>query len=156
MIEKLEHLVDDITILNSKLALLIGPPRSGKSGLLAQLSERRDTPVLNVGAVLGRRLLAIPGTRRHLRAADLLKDLADGTARQGLLLLDNIELLFDRTLQLDPLDLLKRHAHARRVVAVWPGELRENRLSYATAGHPEHRDYGVDGLVPFLVPSEIH
>jgi hypothetical protein len=27
-------------------------------------------------------------------------------------LLDNIELLFDRSLQLDPLDLLKRHAHA--------------------------------------------
>ena len=50
MIEKLENLVDDITSLNSKLVLLIGPPRSGKSVLLAQLSERRDTPVLNVAA----------------------------------------------------------------------------------------------------------
>ncbi len=152
MIEKLEHLVDDIATLNSKLVLLIGPPRSGKSSLLAQLSERRNTPVLNVGAALGRQLLAIPSTRRQLRAADLLKDLADETARQGMLLLDNIELLFDRTLQLDPLDLLKRHAHARRVIAVWPGALRENRLSYATTGHPEHQDYGIDGLVPF----EIH
>ena len=152
MIEKLENLVDDITSLNSKLVLLIGPPRSGKSGLLAQLSERRDTPVLNVAATLGRQLLAIPSTRRHLQAADLLNDLGDQTARQGLLLLDNIELLFDRTLHLNPLDLLKRHAHAGRVVAVWPGELRENRLSYAATGHPEHQDYGIDGLVPF----EIH
>ena len=151
MIEKLEHLVNDITSLNSKLVLLIGPPRSGKSGLLAQLSKRRETPVLNVGAVLGRQLLAIPSTRRHIQAADILKDLADDTARQGLLLLDNIELLFDRTLQLNPLDLLKRHAHARRVIAVWPGELRENRLSYATTGHPEHQDYGIDGLVPFEI-----
>lgn len=152
MIEKLENLVDDITSLNSKLVLLIGPPRSGKSRLLAQLSERRDTPVLNVAATLGRQLLAIPSTRRHLQAADLLSDLADETARQGLLLLDNIELLFDRTLHLNPLDLLKRHAHAGRVVAVWPGELRENRLYYAATGHPEHQDYGIDGLVPF----EIH
>ena len=78
--------------------------------------------------------------------------MADEVARHGLLLLDNIELLFDRTLQLNPLDLLKRHAHAGRVIAVWPGQLRENRLSYATTGHPEHQNYGIDGLVPF----EIH
>ena len=151
MIEKLDQLVDDITSLNNKLVLLIGPAKSGKSDLLAQLSERRDTPVLNAGAALGRQLLAIPSTRRHLQAADLLKDMVDETAHRGLLLLDNIELLFDRTLQLSPLDLLKRHAHARRVIAVWPGELRENRLSYATAGHPEHQDYGIDGLVPFII-----
>ena len=152
MIERLEKLVDDIISLNSKLVLLIGPPRSGKTALLTQLSGRLDAPVLNVGAELGRQLLAVPRTRRHLQAADLMKDLTDKTARQELLLLDNIELLFDRTLQLNPLDLLKRHANARRVIAVWPGELRERRLSYATTGHPEHQDYGIDGLVLF----EIH
>ena len=151
MIEKLEKLVDDITSLNSKLVLLIGPPRTGKTALLAQLSARRDATVLNVGAALGRRLLAVPSTRRHLQAAALMKDLTDETARQGLLLLDNIELLFDRTLQLNPLDLLKRHAHARRVIAVWPGELGEHRLSYAATGHPEHQDYAIDGLVPFKI-----
>lgn len=151
MIDKLDRLVEDITTLNSKLVLLIGPPRSGKSDLLARLSDRRKARVLNVGAALGRQLLAIPKTRRHLQTADLLKDLADEAASHGLLLLDNIELLFDRTLQLSPLDLLKRHAHARRVFAVWPGELREDRLSYATTGHPERQDYGIDGLVPFII-----
>lgn len=151
MIEKLDHLVDDISGVNSKLILLIGPPGSGKSDLLGQLAERRQARVLSVGADLGRELLSVPGTRRHLLAADLLKELADGIVSRGLLLLDNIELLFDRTLQLSPLDLLKRHAHARRVVAVWPGELQEGRLSYATSGHPEHQDYGIDGLVPFKI-----
>jgi hypothetical protein len=70
-----------------------------------------------------------------------------------LLLLDNLELLFDHSLKLDPLDLLKRHAHGRRVVAVWPGELREGRLVYAEMGHPEYQDYGLDGLVPFEIES---
>jgi len=152
MIERLEKLVDDITSLNSKLVLLIGPPRSGKTALLAQLSKRRNVPVLNVGAELGRQLLTVPSTYRHLQAADLMKGLADEAASHGLLLLDNVELLFDRTLQLNPLELLKRHAHVRRVIAVWPGELRERRLSYAATGHPEHQDYGIEGLVPF----EIH
>lgn len=152
MIERLEKLVDDINSLNSKLVLLIGPPRSGKTALLAQLSKRRNVPVLNVGAELGRQLLTVPCTYRHLRSAELMKGLTNEAARQGLLLLDNVELLFDRTLQLNALNLLKRHAHARRVIAVWPGELRERRLSYATIGHPEHQDCGIDGLVPF----EIH
>jgi len=151
MIEKLDRLVDDIASLNSKLALLIGPPRSGKSSLLMQLSARRQVSVLNIGAALSRELLVVPSTRRHLHTADLLKNLADHFASNGLLLIDNIEVLFDRTLQLSPLDILKRHAHARRVIAVWPGELREDRLSYATTGHPEHQDYGIDGLVPFEI-----
>jgi len=151
MIDALDRLVEDISKLNSKLILLIGPPRSGKSDLLGQLSARRQTKVLNVGAVLGRELLTVPGTRRHLQAADLLKGLADDVAGNGLLLMDNIELLFDRTLHISPLDLLRRHAQARRIVSVWPGDLRENRLSYAATGHPEHQDYGIDGLVPFEI-----
>lgn len=151
MIERLNRLVDDISGVNSKLVLLVGPPRSGKSNLLSQLAAHRQLQVLSVSAALGRELLAVPNTRRHLQAAGLLKDIADDFASNGLLLMDNIELLFDRTLQLSPLDLLKRHAHARRVITVWPGELRQDRLAYATTGHPEHQDYGIDGLVPFKI-----
>ena len=151
MLEKLDSIVDDISSINTKLILLIGPPGSGKSNLLGQLAERRRASVLSVSAALGRELLSVPSNRRHLQAADMLKGLADGFFCQGLLLLDNIELLFDRTLQLSPLDLLRRQAHVRRVIAVWPGELREDRLSYAKTGHPEHQDYGIDGLVPFKI-----
>ncbi|WP_417433002.1 BREX-3 system P-loop-containing protein BrxF [Hoeflea sp.] len=151
MIEKLNSLVDDISTLNSKLVLLIGPPRSGKSNLLVQLAARRKMRVLSLGATLGGELLTVPSTRRHLQAADIFRDLADDFASHGLLLIDNIELLFDKTLQVSPLELLKRHAHARRVVAAWPGDIREGRLSYATTGHPEHQDYGIDGLVPFKI-----
>lgn len=151
MIEELDNLLQDLSGVNSKLVLLIGPPRSGKSNLLGQLAARRQTRVLSVTATLGRELLTVPSTRRHLQAAELLKELADEFASHGLVLMDNIELLFDRTLQLSPLDLLKRHAHARRVIAVWPGDLREDRLSYATTGHPEYQDYGIDGLVPFKI-----
>ena len=35
----------------------------------------------------------------------------------------------------------------KRVVAVWPGELRGDRLIYAEMNHPEHRDYSRDGVV---------
>ncbi len=151
MIEALDRLVEDVSGLNSKLVLLIGHPRTGKSSLLGRLAENRQMRLLNVGMELGRKLLSVSSTRRHLQATDMLKELADDSSHNGLLIMDNIEILFDQTLKLSPLELLKRHAHARRVVAAWPGELREGRLSYATTGHPEHQDYGIDGLVPFKI-----
>lgn len=154
MIDKLDCLVEDISGINSKLILLIGPPRSGKSNLLEHLAMRRQARVLNVGASLGRELLAVPRTRRHLQIAELLKGMADTFSSQGLLFLDNLEILFDWRLQLNPLDLLKRHAYTRRVVAVWPGDIRENRLYYAETSHPEFRDYAIDGFAPFNVRGE--
>lgn len=149
MIKKLERLVDEIAAVHSKLILLIGAPRSGKTALLATLAKNRQVTPLNIGSALGKKLAAIPHKQRHLEAGMLLRNLTEHYANGDLLLIDNIELLFDRTLQLDPLDLLKRHAHSRRVIAVWPGELRDGRLTYADIGHPEHQDYSLDGLVPF-------
>ena len=46
MIEKLNRIVDDVSDINSKLVLLIGPPKSGKSNLLGQLAGCRDVRVL--------------------------------------------------------------------------------------------------------------
>lgn len=151
MIDELERKIADTALLNSKLILLIGPPRSGKTALLGQLSDRMKVPVLNAGLALGRDLLALPRTRRHLQVSELFKAWADKAAGHGLLLVDNIELLFDRTLRVGPLDLLRSQARVRPVVAAWPGELRETRLSYAVSGHPEYQDHSPDGAILFEV-----
>ena len=151
MIEKLERLVDEVGALHSKLILIIGAPRTGKTALLRALANDRGVEVLSVGSELGHRLSAVPQKQRHLQTTTLLRELADQHATGDLLLLDNLELLFDKSLQIDPLDLLKRHAHVKRVVAVWPGELRGGRLIYADMGHPEHQDYSLVGVVPFKV-----
>lgn len=153
MLPKLDGLVDEIAALHSKLVLLVGHPGSGKTKLLGELAATRAARVMNVGAELGARLAALPQRQRVLQANVSMRELADEYASGDLLLLDNIELLFDQSLKLDPLDLLKRHAHARRVVAAWPGQLREGRLSYAEIGHPEYQDYGLDGLVPFEIDA---
>lgn len=151
MLRMLQELVDAVATLNNKLVLVIGPPCSGKTRLLHALGEHRQLGAINVGAVLGRRLLEIPSGRRHAHAIELFRDVTNANAFDGLVLLDNIELLFDRSLLLNPLDLLKRQAQGCRVVAAWPGELEGVRLTYAAKGHPEHQDYGIDGLVPFII-----
>ena len=147
MLAKLARLIDEIGDLNSKLILLVGPSRSGKTQLLRQLGAKLNIDPLNVGLELGRRLAATPNNRRGFSAGEMLREIADMERREAPLLLDNLELLFEPGLQTNPLDLIKRLAHSKRVVAVWPGELRGDHLVYADMSHPEHRDYSRDGVV---------
>jgi len=157
MLSRLKQLVEEVAPLHSKLILLIGPPGCGKTALLSSLAEQASVSVMNLGLELGRRLAKLPQRQRKLEAGNLLREIGDEHASGGLLLIDNIELLFDTSLALNPLDLLKRQAHARRIVAIWPGEHRQGgsgpRLTYAETGHPEHRDYALDGVVPFHIQA---
>lgn len=147
MLAKLERLIGEIGDLNSKLVLLVGASRSGKTKLLRELGTKLNIEPLNVGLELGRRLAATPINKRGFSAGELLREIADKERTDDALLLDNLELLFERGLQINPLDLVKRLAHSKCVVAVWPGELRGDRLIYADISHPEHRDYSRDGVV---------
>lgn len=151
MVERLDRIVDEAGALHSKLVLLIAKGQTRKSSLLYKLAQRRGATVLNIGRELGARLAPLPAKQRGLAVPEVLRGLANENAAHDLVLLDNLELLFDRSLRLDPLDLLKQLARARRVVAVWPGQLEDGRLIYAEMGHPEHQNYSLDGLVPFEI-----
>jgi hypothetical protein len=76
------------------------------------------------------------------RALQLPKVLEEVVGRdEPLVLLDNIEILFDATLKQDPLRLLQGVSRNRTVVAAWNGTLENGYLSYATPQHPEHQRY---------------
>lgn len=151
MLIRLEKLIREVSDLNSKLILLVGPSRSGKTQLLRHLSVKLNIEPLNVGLELGRLLAATPNNKRGFSTGELLREIADRDRNQDPLLLDNLELLFEPSLHVNPLDLVRRLAHSKRVVAVWPGELRGDRLVYADMSHPEHRDYSRDGAVVFEI-----
>ena len=144
-LDRLERLVAEVGDLQSKLILLAG--NGGKTKLLRSLGERLQSLPVNVGVKLGQRLAATPVFERGFSANELLRDITVSARSNAPLLLDNLEVLFEPSLKINPLDLIKRLAHSRRVVAVWPGELRDDRLVYARMGHPEYRDYTRDGIV---------
>ena len=146
-LDKLERLAGEIGDLQSKLILLVG--NGGKTRLLRALAQRLNAAPFNVGVKLGHRLAATPVSERGFSVNGLLRDVTDSARGNAPLLLDNLEVLFEPSLKINPLDFLKRLAHARRVVAVWPGEMRDDRLVYANMGHPEYRDYTRDGVVVF-------
>ena len=61
-----------------------------------------------------------------------------------LVLLDNIEILFDVSFEQDPLRLLQGVSRNRTIVAAWNGTLANGYLTYAAPEHPEHRRYSRD------------
>lgn len=143
MLERLGKIVDEIAALQTKLILLVGEPGSGKTPLLVKLADSRGGQVLNVGVVLGKRLAALPHRQRPLKVNEELKALADDyVCEKDLVLLDNIELLFDQSLKLDPLELLKRHAHStsRSCVA--------GRAARRTVELCRHGAFRISGLWP--------
>jgi len=118
--------------------LIVGPHGSGKTRLLRACEQRVSGIYLNLNLALSQRLLEFKAQDRPVQALNVLNDLLAGP---GLLLVDNIELLFEPTLQLDPLRALKSASRRHSMMAAWPGTLDKGHLTYAVPGHPEYRRY---------------
>ena len=132
--------------LYHRLVLVVGPAGSGKTGALREAAARTGAPLVNVNLELSRRLLDLTGRRRALQMQRSLDGIA-AEAGNDVVLLDNIELLFDPTLRQDPLRLLRGLSRHRTVAASWSGAVEDGHVRYAAPGHPEHRRYPLDGVL---------
>ena len=140
--ESLEHAEG----LYHRLVLVVGVAGTGKTVALRELAEETGAPLVNVGVELSRRLLDLTASMRPIRAAPLLDRIVAET-EGDVVLLDNIELLFDAALRQDPLRVLQRLSRKRTVVAAWSGTMEDGHILYAVPEHPEYRRYPVDGVL---------
>lgn len=137
---EVEELLPNIARQYYRLALVIGPVGSGKTPLLMELCRRQDIPYLNVNLALSQRLLDLTSKERPLRTRRLLAEVIN--AQPGdTIALDNIELLFDPALRLDPLACLQGLSRNKTLIVTWGGAYVENVLTYAEPGHLEYRRY---------------
>jgi hypothetical protein len=65
------------------------------------------------------------------------------SVKSDVILLDNIEVLFDVAFKQDPVRLLQGLSRNKTIVAAWSGSIETGQLVYATPGHPEYRKYPV-------------
>lgn len=129
-----------------QLTLLVGPPRSGKTTALNELASAVKSTITNVSLAVASDLLELIPRQRSLRIPDLLNEIIETDT--SVVLLDNLELLFDITLKQDPLRLLQGISRKKTIVATWQGFATDTKLTYAEIGHPEYRIYdAVDGLI---------
>ena len=144
--DKIKRSLQSAEGLYHRLVLLVGETRSGKTGVLRDVAEEFGTSVINVNLVLSSKLLELTPKQRSLRLPGILDQIADKAHTP--VVLDNIEILFDKDLKQDPLRLLQGISRNRAVVASWIGKSSGGRLLYAETGHPEYRSYDlVDALI---------
>lgn len=132
--------------LYHRLVLVVGADGSGKTSALREIAECIDAPLINVSLELSRRLLDLTEQKRRIQVPFLLGGIATKTA-SDIVLLDNIELLFNIALHQNPLRLLQRLSRHRTVVATWNGSMEDGHIHYAAPGHPEYRRDPVDGAL---------
>ena len=94
-------------------------------------------------------MLDLSVRQRALQLPRLLGEIV-GEATRELVLLDNIEILFDVHLKQDPLRLLQGLSRNKTVVAAWNGSIVDGHMTYAVPDHPEYRRYPIRD---FLVAS---
>lgn len=132
--------IDQATELYNRLVMLVAPAGSGKTAALQDVHERMAAPLINVNLELSRCMLDLTERQRALQLPRLLAEIVDASTAE-VILLDNIEVLFDVTLKQDPLRLLQGLSRNKTVVAAWNGFVEGSHMVYATPGHPEYKRY---------------
>ena len=138
--------VEQATALYHRLVLLVAPPGAGKTTTLLNVAEQQGFHYINVNLEHSRCLLDLTERQRALQTPRLLADIVSKNGGQ-VVLLDNIEILFDVTLKQDPLRLLQGLSRNRTIVAAWSGAVEDQFLLYAQMDHPEYRRYPIDDLL---------
>jgi ABC-type hemin transport system ATPase subunit len=125
-----------------RLIILVAPAGAGKTTALQDVHERTEAPLINVNLELSRLMLDLTERQRVLQLPRILSEIVGSSAGE-VILLDNIEILFDVSLKQDPLRLLQGLSRNKTVVAAWNGSIIGENIVYATPDHPEYRRYPV-------------
>lgn len=138
--DKVIHEIGHANKLFYRLVLLVAPAGASKTATLQIVHKRTAFPLLNVNLELTRHMLDLTERQRILRLSRLLAEIFEATASE-VVLLDNIEMLFDVSLKQDPLRLLQGLSRNRTLVVAWNGSIFNGYMVYATPDHPEYRKY---------------
>lgn len=143
--------------LYNRLVLVVGESGSGKTAVLSNIAQifdaaplsdaaqKHSTQLINLNLTLSKALLELTARQRILRLPKLMSAIINEAG--SLVLLDNIEILFDEGLKQDPLKLLKGLSRNQLIVASWNGRYEKNKLIYAEPDHPEYKAYDSEDTI---------
>lgn len=135
--------------LYHRLVLVVASAGAGKTAALKDVRDRISAPLVNINLELSRRMLELTERQRALQLLQTLREIVNMGSSE-IILLDNIEIIFDVGLKQDPLRLLQGLSRNKTVIGAWNGTIVEDSLTYAAPGHPEYRRYPIHD---FLVAS---
>ena len=145
ILDKLRSAIESIDMQYHRLIILLNCEDSSKHEYLCLMKEDHEVKPVNLNLELSSRLLEYSIKQRPLKVAEIMADLIE--ALPSPVVLDKLDILFDPSLQTDPLALLKSLSRSKTIIAFWSGSLKDNKLYYAEPGYPEYRSYSVQDFV---------
>ncbi|MCB5277533.1 MAG: BREX-3 system P-loop-containing protein BrxF [Candidatus Cloacimonetes bacterium] len=142
---KLRSSFESIETQYHRLIILVNCEDAGKQDVLSMVNSNPEVKPLNLNLELSSRLLEFSIKQRPLKVAEILEDLIK--AMPSPISLDKLDILFDPSLQTDPLALLQSLSRSKTIIAFWSGSLKDNKIYYAEPGYPEYRSYSVQDFV---------
>jgi hypothetical protein len=146
MAYELLDLIRQARMLYHRLVLIVGPVGSGKTTLLRDAKDTLCSPLINVSLELSIRMINLTAEQRKLEVGRILAEVVSFTGTD-IVLMDNLEVLFDPKLEQDPLRLLQGLARNRTIVAAWNGSITDGQLTYAKPQHPEYKKQGIQDFL---------
>ncbi|MBC8449569.1 MAG: BREX-3 system P-loop-containing protein BrxF [Chloroflexi bacterium] len=120
--------------------LLVHPEVSRLERATEELASEYGWPQLRVGRELSAALLSQPPAGRSRLARQWMETRLRALA-PGPVLCTEIDLLFEPTLHLDPLRLLRQASRITRLAVAWPGSTSDDVLTYAVPEHSHYRTW---------------
>jgi hypothetical protein len=143
--DKIKRSIHAAEGLYYRLVLLVGEAGSGKTAVLGDVAGDLGVEVININLAISSELLELTAKQRVLRLPGILDHVVDQAITT--VVLDNIEILFDKDLKQDPLRLLRGISRNRSVIASWNGTIDDGKLIYAQTGHPEFRSFDITDIL---------
>lgn len=132
--------------LYHRLVIVAAISGAGKTAALREVQKRTAAPLINVNFELSRCMLDLTERQRSLQLPRLLAEIVNAS-EADVVLLDNIEVLFDISLKQDPLRLLQGLSRNKTLVVTWNGSSDNENLVYATPDHSEYKRYSSRDLI---------
>ena len=140
LVHKIQSAIEQVVGQYFRLVILVGAPSSGKTAALQSVAHKLVCKILNVNLELSKKMLGLTRTQRARQAERLLQEVI-ASSSGDVVLLDNLEILFDTGLEIQPLRLLQVLNRNRTIVASWNGSFHGETLIYAEPGHPEFMQF---------------
>lgn len=130
-------MMDQVRHAHYRLVWVTGGSARARSAFLCQVAQRMDCPLMSIGRVLSASILELAAPLRPASAEGAFYDMLHSSGRE-LLCLDHLEILFDESLMLKAVDLVRNASRRFMLLASWPGNADESSLTFGPADHPSH------------------
>lgn len=109
-------------------------------------AEILNNPIrlVNLSKELARKLVSLSIRDRVRRLEGEVERVANDCGSSAWL--TKLDVLFEPTLENDPMRLLKSIAKSQAVVAIWPGEITETSVVYSKPGKSDYKTYSLKEL----------